>query len=390
MTGPSRLLASDLLGGFECAAQKRRDGIRLDIQSSTGHDRRTADDYRLLQAHGMTGCRDGLRWHRIEARPRRYDWSEVVPMLAAAEATGTQVVWDLLHYGVPNGLDIWSPSFVDRFAAFAGAAAQLVKDHTGQRAWFTPINEISFWAWCGGDDAGINPFERGRGNALKRQLVRAALAATAAIRAVDPRAGIACAEPLIHILPSNADAVAIERARGHNDAQFEAIDMLLGLKAPELGGHDGAIDLIGLNYYYNNQWIDEGRTVFLGDWFHRPLSDLLVEVGARYRQPLYIAETGTEGVFRPGWLRYVCDEVRETRRRGVGIEAICLYPIISHLGWDDSRHCLNGLFEGYAPDWPRTPYPPLAVEVRKQAARFACDAVPQIPGESGVRKSVSP
>ena len=32
--------ASDLLGGFECAAQRRHDGKRLDVQESTGHDRR--------------------------------------------------------------------------------------------------------------------------------------------------------------------------------------------------------------------------------------------------------------------------------------------------------------------------------------------------------------
>ncbi len=371
--GP-RLLASDLLGGFECAAQKRRDGIRLDIQASTGHDRRTANDYGLLQAHGMMACRDGLRWHRIEARPRRYDWSEVVPMLEATRATGMQVIWDLLHYGIPNGLDIWSAEFVTRFAAFAGAAAQLVKDHSDQPAWFTPINEISFWAWCGGDTGGLNPFARGRGGALKRQLVRAALAAIAAIRAVDPRARIACAEPLIRILPNGTDPAAIARAHRHNEAQFETLDMLLGRQAPELGGHAGAVDLVGLNYYYNNQWIDEGRTVFLGDWLHRPLSDLLVDVGSRYVQPLYIAETGTEGVFRPGWLRYVCDEVRETRRRGVGVAGICLYPILSHLGWDDDRQCENGLFDGYSADCPRRPHPGLADEARVQAVRFASEA----------------
>lgn len=371
---PGRLLASDLMGGFECAAQKRRDGIRLDIQAATGHDARALADYRLLQAHGMQACRDGLRWHRIEARPRRYDWSGVVPMLAAAEASGIQVVWDLLHYGIPNGLDIWSADFVSRFAGFAGAAAQLVKDHCRQPAWYTPINEISFWAWCGGDNAGLNPFARGRGGELKRQLVRAALAATAAIRAVDPDARIACAEPLIHVLPAGDDAAARDRAARHNESQFEAIDMLLGRVAPELGGDAGAIDLIGLNYYYNNQWIDEGRTVYLGDWLHRPLSDLLVAVADRYPQPRYIAETGTEGVFRPGWLDYVCAEVRETRRRGVAIEAICLYPILSHPGWDDGRPCQNGLFEAYAPAAPRTPDAALADAVRRQAARFAADA----------------
>ncbi|WP_426163968.1 hypothetical protein [Sandarakinorhabdus sp. DWP1-3-1] len=366
-----RLLASDLMGGFECATHKRRDGIRLDLLATTGHDRRAAEDYALLQAHGMSACRDGLRWHKIEARPGRYDWSSVVPMLEAAGQAGMQVVWDLMHYGVPNGIDIWSASFVDRFAAFAGAAAQVVKDHGGRPAAFTPVNEMSFWAWSGGDTGGLNPFARGRGGELKRQLVRAALAATAAVRAVDPQAIIACAEPLIHIWPNGTSPEAVARASAHNEGQFEAVDMLLGRQAPELGGYAGALDLVGVNYYYNNQWIDGDRTVYLGDWLHRPLSDLLVEVSARYGRPLYIAETGTEGVFRPYWLRYVADQMREARRQGVDLEALCLYPIISHLGWDDDRHCGNGLFEGFDSDGPRHVHAGLAAEVKAQAERFA-------------------
>jgi hypothetical protein len=201
--------------------------------------------------------------------------------------------------------------------------------------------------------------------------VRAAIAATAAIRRVDPQARIACAEPLIHILPSDTSAAAVTRAEQHNAAQFEAVDMLLGRVSPELGGDATMIDLIGLNYYYNNQWIDEGRTIYLGDWLHRPLSDLLADVATRYAQPLYLAETGTEGVFRPGWLRHICDEVRTSRDRGIALEAICLYPILSHLGWDDSRRCQNGLFDAHAADAPRTPYAPLAAEIRDQAWVFA-------------------
>ncbi|PZN97020.1 MAG: beta-glucosidase [Alphaproteobacteria bacterium] len=362
------------MGGFECATHKRLDGIRLDLLATTGHDRRAAEDYAMLQAHGIAACRDGMRWHRIEARPGRYDWSGVVPMIEAAEAAGMQVVWDLMHYGVPNGIDIWSPAFVDRFAAFAGAAARLVRDHSSQPAAYTPVNEISFWAWSGGDTGGLNPFARGRGGVLKRQLVRAALAATEAIRAVDPRAVIACAEPLIHIWPNGDDPAAIARAQAHNEGQFEAVDMLLGRQAPELGGHDGALDLVGLNYYYNNQWIDGDRTIYLGDWLHRPLADLLVEVSGRYDLPMYIAETGTEGVFRPYWLRYVADEMRYARRRGVDLEALCLYPIISHLGWDDDRHCGNGLFEGFGGDGPRHAHAGLSAEVKAQAARFAVAA----------------
>ena len=109
-----------LMGGFECATHRLRSGRRLDVIASTGHDLRAADDYRLLQAHGMRAARDGLRWHLIEPRAGRYDCWTNLPMLRAARDSGKPVIWDLLHYGVPEGVDVFSPRFVTRFAAFAG------------------------------------------------------------------------------------------------------------------------------------------------------------------------------------------------------------------------------------------------------------------------------
>jgi hypothetical protein len=41
--------------------------------------------------------------------------SGFLPMLHAARQTGMQVNWDLLHWGWPDDLDIWSPAFVTRF-----------------------------------------------------------------------------------------------------------------------------------------------------------------------------------------------------------------------------------------------------------------------------------
>ena len=371
------LFGSMLMGGFECAAHKLRSGKRLDITACTGHDARAAEDFSLLRGHGIAGARDGLRWHRIETRPGQYDWSSFLPMLRAARDTGTTVAWDLLHYGVPDGVDIFSPRFPDRFAAFAAAAARVVASETDAPPVFTPVNEISFWAFAGGEAGGLTPFAQRRGPMMKRALVRAALAATAAVRSVDSRTRIACAEPLIHILPTDDTAAAGERAATHNESQFEALDMLLGRKLPELGGSESAVDIIGINYYYNNQWIDGGRTVFLGDWLHRPLHELLAIVAGRYRQPRYIAETGTEGVFRPQWLGYICDEVRHAAAAGNDVGGICLYPIISHLGWDDDRHCENGLFDGHGAAGPRHPYVPFAREVIAQAARFNNRLAPQ-------------
>ena len=100
---------------------------------------------------------------------------------------------------------------------------------------------------------------------------------------------------------------------------------------------------------------------------HRSPRDLLAEVNARYAKPIFIAETGCEGTFRPAWLRFVADEVAAARAAQVPVEGICLYPVLDHPGWDDGRHCPNGLFDGCG---DRAVYAPLADEVAAQRARF--------------------
>ena len=90
---------SFFLGGFECSTHRRRDGRRLDLLAATKHSRLVVEDYQALARHRISSVRDGLRWHLIETAPGRYDWSSLMPMLHAARGCGTQVIWDLCHYG---------------------------------------------------------------------------------------------------------------------------------------------------------------------------------------------------------------------------------------------------------------------------------------------------
>lgn len=365
------IFKSFFLGGFECSTHKRADGIRLDLVGLTGHDVQAERDYARLAAHGLMAARDGVRWHLIERRRGVYDWSSLLPQLRAARANGVQVIWDLFHYGWPNGVDPWSHAMVARFADFAAATAATIAAHTDGPPWFCAVNEVSFLSWAGGDMGGMNPFARGRGGELKAQLTRMAIAAIRAVRAVVPDARFITAEPLINILPQSAQEHHVRAAARYMEAQFEAVDMLTGRKAPELGGSEDCLDVCGLNVYYNNQWIDQGGTMHLGDVRFQPLREQLARVHDRYRKPLLIAETGTEGVFRAAWLHYIADEAAFARAAGLPLEGVCLYPILSHRGWDDQRHCPNGLFDGYTPDADRTPYKPLADELARQQERFA-------------------
>jgi len=368
------LFDSFFMGGFEASTQRRRDGVRLDLIASTDHDRRAEADYRLLAAHGIRTVRDAARWHLIEPLEGHYDFASLLPQVRAAQATSTQVIWDLFHYGMPNGVDLFETGFVARFAAYAKAVASLIRDETDTTPFYTPVNEISFFAWAAGDTAYLNPFARGRGGEVKAILVRSVVAAIEAIRDVSPSARFAVAEPLINILPQSGSELHQRGAADYMEAQFEAIDFLSGRRAPELGGGPQYLDVVGLNYYYNNQWVDHGRTVYMGDPIYRPPRELFAIVQERIDRPLFIAETGTEGVGRAPWLHHVADEVAAARDAGVPIEGICLYPILSHIGWDDTRRCPNGMFEGFGDAGPRVPYLPYVEELARQQARFGATA----------------
>jgi beta-glucosidase/6-phospho-beta-glucosidase/beta-galactosidase len=360
---------SFFMGGFECSTHRIRSGRRLDVIAASRHDVFAEQDYRRLAAAGLRTARDGLRWHLIEAAPGRYDFSSALPMLAAAERAGVEVIWDLLHYGWPDGLDLFGDDFVPRFAAFAAAFGEAAAGVHDAPLWVVPVNEISFFAWAAGDAAIFDPFATGRGDELKTQLVRAALAAIAALRAVHPRVRIVHTEPMINVVAHQERPHEAAAAEAHRLAQYAALDMLAGRVHPELGGREDALDVIGINYYIHNQWVYPGGHGTMIEPSHRryrPVWEMLREVHARYGRPLFVAETGIEDEARPAWLRYIGHEVRRARREGVPVEGLCLYPIVNHPGWDDDRHCHNGLWDYADDDGVRPVYEPLARELAEQ------------------------
>jgi hypothetical protein len=76
--------------------------------------------------------------------------------------------------------------------------------------------------------------------------------------------------------------------------------------------------------------------------------------------------TGTENEQRPGWLGYIAEEVRAAIASGVPVEGMCPYPILNHPGWDDDRHCSNGLWDYPRADGDRDIYQPC----RRAASRM--------------------
>jgi beta-glucosidase/6-phospho-beta-glucosidase/beta-galactosidase len=362
------LFETFFLGGFECSTHRLRSGKRLDLVHSTRHDQFAISDYRRLQEHGINTVREGLRWHLIEQTPGTYDFSSAEPLINASRETRTEVIWDFWHYGWPDDIDIFSPEFVTRFTSFALAATDVLASNS-ETLFVCPINEISFFSWAAGEAGIFNPFAKNRGNDLKRQLVMASIAAIQAMRQVSCNIQICHIDPMINVIAESPGEENAAAARAYHQSQFEAGDMLIGRTAPELGGHEEYVDIIGVNYYIHNQWTypgHHGSMLVPSDRRYRHVRNLLAENYAHYRRPIFVAETGIEDETRPAWLRYMCNEVYAAISAGVPVEGICLYPILNHPGWDDDRHCHNGLLDYADDDGNREVDEPLAHELARQ------------------------
>jgi hypothetical protein len=347
-SGVSPLFDSFFLAGFECSDHRLDNGRRLDLLASTRHDELVESDYARLRALDMSACRDGVSWVRVEPQRGVFDFTSFLPRLRAARQLDL-VAWDLMHFGYPDHVDVFAIDFPARFADYARALAHFMAEQAccTTAPMFSLINEMSFYSWAAGDMACMFPFALARGDELKVQLVLATIAGIHAIREVFPAARFLHAEPLIQVLRSPEHVKTWRKVECDNRLQYEALDMLAGRCWLRLGGDPSYLDVVGLNYYPDNQFMLDGTTVRRGDPRYRPLSELLIEAWQHYQRPMIISETGSEGDERGAWLAYVAEECLIALEHGCELHGVTLYPILDHPGWVDDRYCPNGLW-GYA------------------------------------------
>ena len=236
-------------------------------------------------------------------------------------------------------MDILKPEFVDRFARFSRAVARFIREHTDEIPFYSPMNEISFFAWGASRDL-MYPYAFGHDDEIKLQLVRAAIASAEALRDVDSRARLSYPEPTIEVLPPRNRPDLAGMARAYRNSQFDAWDMIAGISHPELGGRPEYLDIPGSNFYHSNEWEIEGNGRLRWEDQPRderwvPYHQLLREVWERYRRPIYVAETSHFGSGRARWIAEIADEVVTARAMGVPVEGICLYPIIDRYDWQE-------------------------------------------------------
>lgn len=371
---PQRLFQSFWLGGYECACHINGAGVRLDLLDATQHDAQVYEDYMLLKSVGIETVRDGIRWPMIEQPDGSFDFSSFLPMFEAGQKAGVQVIWDICHYGWPSGLDIFSPEFVTRFARFSKAVAEFVRARSDAVPYYSPVNEISFFCWAAGEVGWFHPYHKDRGAELKRQLVRAAIACCKAVLEVDPRARFVHVDPIINIVPPRERPEEAQESLDYTNSQYEAWDMIGGLREPELGGQRRFLDIVGVNFYHSNQWEHHGERLRWEDeprddrWL--PLHLMIKRVYDRYQCPIFIGETSHFGSGRARWIREIGEEIKQCCAAGVPLAGVCIYPIIDRPDWENANHWHNsGLW-----DLPRDANGLLRRELNQEYADALADA----------------
>jgi hypothetical protein len=237
------------LSGFECSSFDWKDVGRRDLSAELSHYVHADEDYAMLASLGIGVAREGIAWPLVDKGGGEFDFSAVQPFLDAQRRHKVLPIWDLCHYGYPDGLDPLSDAFPERFAAYARAVARHLAAHaTAGPLCFTPINEPTFWGYMGGQWGWCAPFGKTADHRRRftLALARADIAAVGAIREDFPDARFVHIDPLIWVVPPrDRPDLAEEAHRESYEDAYIAWDVISGLKHPEYGGSPETIDILG-------------------------------------------------------------------------------------------------------------------------------------------------
>jgi len=357
--------------GFECSTFVWQDGQRKDYVAATGHDRHLRRDYEAAMDLGIGVVREAVRWPMVDHGGGKYDWSSVAAIQEHATECKVTPIWDLCHYGLPDGCDPFTDDCRKRFVDYCRAAADIITSSAEGPYFFTPINEITFFSAAASDLEWMYPFAKGREKELKRALARMAIEGVKAIREVEPKARMVHVDPIVHAVPPPDRPDLADEARDEEQHRaMESWDMLAGRVAPELGGSPEILDIVGVNIYHYSQvqlGQDKKREI-LGprDPRRKPLSEMLKMAWERYRRPVIIGETSGFQDNRAEWLRMTMEECFRALDAGVELHGVCLYPFADVPDWWSQKWAKIGVYDVTDKEtFKRVPYGPYIAELRR-------------------------
>jgi beta-glucosidase/6-phospho-beta-glucosidase/beta-galactosidase len=281
----------------------------------------------------------------------------------------------LCHYGYPDDFDPFSEEFTQKFANYCRAAAEYVvpRIENGPH-FFTPINEITYFSFIGGEWGWVAPYRNTKEDRFKLRLAlcKAAIAGVKAIREIEPEARMVHIDPLVQVVAPVNRPDLIEAARHETYVDtFLAWDILYGKEHPELGGSAEILDIVGANNYSFGQmeYREQGPHAALepDDERIKPLCDLMRLVWERYHRPMIIGETSGLHEGRPAWLKDVMEESLAAVNEGMDLHGICLFPGVDMQDWHTGEWLHNGIcdLEDCEGDLRRIMHEPYVQELRR-------------------------
>ncbi len=337
-----------MLGAFETT---NLPGHGVDVTESTGHDRRWRADLDQALSGGVTRFRYPLRWHRVEASPGHYDWSESDAVLDHLSERGAHVVLDLLHHtSYPEWLD---DGFRDRrfgsaFLAYAEAVA-------GRYPWlnsYTLFNEPFATLFLAGHEALWPPYDRGMEGFVRLLLsVLPALSEASQcwseqlpdashvwVDTCEYHTGTSGGPARYAALANDRRHVVLDLALHHDrDHARPFLRQLLAAGGePLLDLNPIRVDVLGLDYYCHSEWFYDQAGGHAPSPHPVGFAALAEQYGRRYGLPMVLSETNIRGLptDRASWLRYTLEQYETAVARGVDLRGYCWFPYVDSCDWD--------------------------------------------------------
>lgn len=324
-------------------------GRRVDQMDRCGHYARWEEDFEVVRELGLGALRYGPAYYRTHIAPDRYDWESCDEPLRRLRDLGIAVIADLCHFGVPTWLGgFQDPAFPVLFAEYARAFAR-------RYPWirlFTPVSEIFVCATYSALLGEWNECEASDGAFVRamRNLCMAHEMAVEAILSERPDAIIIQSETLQRFHAEPTEAAEADR---WNALRFLSLDLTLGHElAPGMGGflQQHGVTSNDLSYFRERRaqgarWLGidyypgrERLVTSTGEWAipcrEVGLRRLATEYFARYRIPLFHAETSRAGSLAVAWLEEQWAEVLALRAAGIPVNGFTWVSLTDAIGWE--------------------------------------------------------
>jgi beta-glucosidase len=344
--------------GIECAAPVGPGGDQHDRPRSTGHREQYLQDFRLVRELGLRYLRWGVPFHVVAADRRRHDWTWTDLAVDALAEEGIEPIANLLDVGLPDDVaGLADPTLPGRYLRYVEA---FVSRYRWIR-WYTPVNAPLVAALRSARLAGRNHRHADEA-ALARAMVTLAdlsLGAMAVIRALRPDAvflqGDAC-ESYAPAVPEATPAAAFL-----DEQRYLGFDLVLGREpaGPVLAwlGQAGVREreiaallrrpirdgfVVGLHHHHGNERLVHPSGTVSSNSLPAGFASLARGYWARYRRPMWLAQTSREAGQAEQWLAEQWDATLALRAEGIRITGFCWDSLTDQVDWDVSLREYRG------------------------------------------------